>query len=136
MLFEQFFAPVLVVDDEPLILREVAGVVKAFGYFDVREAGSYRQAEAVLAESRIVALITDIALPDGDGRRLALEALRKNPGLRVVLMTGFPSRSIMLPAELRGNAHFLEKPFGSRELQALLNDIQDGFETSITCRPD
>jgi DNA-binding NtrC family response regulator len=129
MLYEQFFTPVLVVDDEPLILRQVCEVATALGYFDVRPVDSYEQARAVLNSSPVGVLITDVALPDGDGRRLALDAIKARPETKVILISGFAAHSLMLAPELREHVFLLEKPFGLRELQSLLTGSPRYLET-------
>lgn len=135
MLYEQFFAPVLVVDDEPLILRQMVEVMKAFGYFDVRQASSFAEAQEILEQIEVAALITDISLPDGDGRRLAADALKKNSSLRVVLISGFPTRSLMMLADLRAQVRLLEKPFAMNDLRAILDDLQEEFATITRIHP-
>jgi DNA-binding response OmpR family regulator len=129
MLYDSYFAPVLVVEDEPLMLKQLAEVVQACGYFDVRRALNFKDGLAALEGGDIAALITDIALPDGDGRKLAAEALKLNGEMTLILISGFPVSSLLLPPELRRRAHLLEKPFGIADLRGLLDGMQQEFET-------
>lgn len=132
MLYKEFFSPVLLVDDEPLVLKRLAQVVAALGYIDVRTASSFEEARHILETTAVGILISDVALPDGDGRRLALEALQEQPDAQIILISGFSAQSLMLAPELRGRVHLLEKPFGMNDLRGLLTSFDT--ERSVTKR--
>ena len=77
---------VLVVDDEPSVLLEIAGALKR--HYDVVTAQSAEEAESILAKDRVDLLLTDLRLPGKDGIHL-LEAVKaQNPDLPVVIMSG------------------------------------------------
>ena len=78
---------VLVVDDDPFILRYVEKALSMAKY-NVRTANSERKALAVLNEQQIDIVLTDIVMGDSDGFHLAARIEERNSGLPVVFMTG------------------------------------------------
>ena len=77
--------------------------------------------------SEIVALLTDVIMPEMTGRQLADEALRKRPDLRVVYMTGYTRNAIVHNGVLDVHTRLITKPFTvaqlDREVRALLSDL-------------
>ncbi|HSQ60074.1 MAG TPA: sigma-54 dependent transcriptional regulator [Acidobacteriota bacterium] len=106
---------VLVVDDEPSILLEVAGALKR--HYDVLTATSAEEAERMLAHERLDLLLTDLRLPGKDGLSLLESAKAAVPDLPVVLLSGHGTIEEAVKAIRLGAADFLEKPFGPERLQ-------------------
>jgi len=106
---------VLVVDDEPSILLEIAGALKR--HYDVLTATSAEEAELLLADGRIDLLMTDLRLPGKDGLALLESAKAAIPDLPVVLLSGHGTIEEAVKAIRLGAADFLEKPFGPERLQ-------------------
>jgi two-component system nitrogen regulation response regulator NtrX len=106
---------VLVVDDEPSILLEIAGALKR--HYDVLTATSAEAAGKLLATERLDLLITDLRLPGKDGLSLLEEAKAAIPDLPVVLLSGHGTIEEAVRAIRLGAADFIEKPFGPERLQ-------------------
>jgi DNA-binding NtrC family response regulator len=106
---------VLVVDDDPFILRYIEKALAMVGY-KVRTADSEDQALAVLNEQQIDLVLTDIVLGDSDGFRLAARIEERNSGLPVVFMTGAVPETDQNVQELRRVGLLLRKPFGPQQL--------------------
>lgn len=113
---------VLVVDDDPLVLKHTARAIAAIGYKNVHTATCATDARALLFAHRFAILIFDIYLPDGDGRQLMRDALAINPGARAILISAFMYRGLMIPADLYGKVELLEKPFTHDDLEELLTE--------------
>jgi two-component system, NtrC family, C4-dicarboxylate transport response regulator DctD len=111
---------VLVIDDDPLVLKYTAAALTAQGYKNIRTATSAGDARACLFAQRFGTIICDIYLPDGDGRQLLREAFAINPASRAILISAFVYRGLMIPPDLYGKVELLEKPFTEEELQDLL----------------
>ncbi|MCC7292061.1 MAG: HAMP domain-containing protein [Phycisphaerales bacterium] len=111
---------VLVVDDDPLVLRTCADALQAWGC-RVLTAGCVEEARRQMAASddpAPAAALIDVALPDGSGYDLAREWLAARPALRVAVMTGFSQEPV--PAALEPLlAARLDKPFSSDALLRL-----------------
>jgi PAS domain S-box-containing protein len=109
-------ALVLLVEDEPDVRHVVRDQLVDLGY-PVLEAENGNQAGEILEQVKeITALLTDIIMPGGmNGRELAREALKKRPGLRVVLMSGYEEQAALSQSEAP-HLRLLGKPFSKREL--------------------
>ena len=111
----QYGRTVLVVDDDPFILRYIERALSMAKY-KVRTAESEDQALAVLNEQQIDLVLTDIVMGDGDGFRLAARIEERNSGLPVVFMTGAVPDTDEYAQELRRADLLLRKPFGPQQL--------------------
>lgn len=105
---------VLVVDDNSELRRTLCRELSRFGY-DVIEAQDGDEAlELVASVSELRAVVTDIVMPGMSGFRLAREAGRLRPQLKIVLMTGFDGAE---ESEREGTAlPILRKPFDATKL--------------------
>jgi CheY-like chemotaxis protein len=113
---------VLVVEDESVVRLLVVEVLKDLGYRSL-EAADGRNALRILQSSqRIDLLVTDIGLPELNGRQLADAARLNRPNLKVLFMTGY--------AEKAASSDFLEegmdmiiKPFTTNALSEHIRQI-------------
>ncbi len=88
---------ILVVDDEPR-LRKLADLTLSAGGYQVATAASRREALAWLRTRRFALVLSDYAMPDGDGLTLLATVRRLHPGLPFVLW------SAALPSPVRRRA--------------------------------
>ena len=103
---------VLVVDDDPLVLTNMAAMLDDVGH-KVFEASSAREALAILRrESGIQLVITDQAMPHMTGLQLIEEIKDNWPDLAVILATGFAE----LPSGTDLRQITLAKPFRQHDL--------------------
>jgi signal transduction histidine kinase/DNA-binding response OmpR family regulator len=110
---------VLYVEDDELIRLSTVDMLTGLGHV-VYEAGNAAEALSILADNRVDVLMTDLGLPGMSGGRLAAEACRLKPELRVIFATGadgMPSGEGELAAE---RAVMLHKPYDPRSLDAAL----------------
>ncbi|MBN2340404.1 MAG: response regulator [Deltaproteobacteria bacterium] len=107
---------VLVVDDDERMCRLVRRLLTQRGY-DVEIAVTVHEARAKLksANGGFHLLLTDVVLPELDGKRLATELLRQYPQMEVLFMTGY-GPSAMLEYDLVGEPNLLQKPFDAETL--------------------
>ena len=108
---------VLVVDDEPLVLRLCCTILSRQGY-EVLGANSPDEALRVSEEraDRLHLLLSDIIMPKIRGTDLAERVARICPGIRVLYMSGFDGREIPEYEILRRSAKLIPKPFTPRDL--------------------
>jgi two-component system, cell cycle sensor histidine kinase and response regulator CckA len=111
----QYARTVLVVDDDPFILRYVEKALSMAKY-NVRTANSEDKALAVLNKQQIDIVLTDIVMGDSDGFRLAARIKERNSGLPVVFMTGAVPETDQHAQELGRVGLLLHKPFGPQQL--------------------
>ena len=101
---------ILLVDDDPSVLRTVGTMLREFGYH-TEESGSPAEALDILRRTPFHALVTDIKMPKITGLELLAEARQIDPDLPVVLMTGHAELSMAIEAVKRGAFDFITKPF-------------------------
>ncbi|HXO03432.1 MAG TPA: response regulator [Stellaceae bacterium] len=102
----------LVADDDPLVLTNMAAMLDDLGH-KVFEASSARQALTILRrESGIELVITDQAMPDMTGLQLIKEIRKRWSDLPVILATGFAE----LPSGIDPLQITLAKPFFQHDL--------------------
>jgi PAS domain S-box-containing protein len=110
---------ILVADDEPGIVRYVAGVIESAGGVPILATDGDRALARLLEDpTGIEAVVMDLTMP-GTPARLIVEGMRRvRPGLPIVVMSGFAADSQVL-AEMPG-VPFLPKPFTPRRLLQLI----------------
>lgn len=116
---------ILVVEDEERVRKLNTQALRELGY-TVIHAGNAATALRVLeANPSIDLLLTDVVLPEIDGRRLADEALRRNPELKVVFTTGFTRNAIVHNGALDPDVHLITKPFNLMQLARKIRQVLD-----------
>jgi signal transduction histidine kinase len=117
---------VLVVEDDPLVLRLAVQLLTRLGY-QTLEAHDGPEAIAMLERAgRIDLLFTDVVLPKGmNGTALAREAQRQKPNLKVLYMSGYTANAIIHHGVLDKGVHLLTKPFRKVELARKVRQVLD-----------
>ena len=122
---------VLVVDDDPFILRYIERAL-GMAKYNVRTANGEQQALAVLREQQIDLVLTDIVMGDSDGFRLAARIEECYAGLPVLFMTGALPETDQHAQELCQAGLLLRKPFLPQQLwDFLAGALSKGF-TSVS----
>jgi two-component system KDP operon response regulator KdpE len=109
---------VLVVDDEPQILRGLQTMLRGAGY-DVATAATAADALAAAAAHPPEAVILDLVLPDGRGTDVARE-LRTWTDVPVIVLSAVGEEKEKVAALDAGADDYVTKPFGVDELLARL----------------
>jgi DNA-binding NtrC family response regulator len=113
---------VLVVDDEPLVLRATSRALMAVDASHVHLARSLDAAIGTVASSVVDAAVVDLNIGATSGLAVAAALRRMRPGLPVVLMTGGAR-----PDDLCG-AVYLMKPFSPGELAEAVQHAMSDLE--------
>jgi DNA-binding NtrC family response regulator len=127
----QYSRTVLVVDDDPFILRFIEKALSIAKY-KVRTANSEDQALAVLNEQQIDLVLTDIVMGDSDGFRLAARIEERNSDLPVLFMTGAVPETGQYAQKLRRTGLLLCKPFGPQQLWDFLDSALSKRFSSVS----
>lgn len=108
---------VLVVEDEPALLMMTQTMLRKLGY-QVLAAGTPGEAIGLIrkCESRIHLAITDVIMPEMNGRSLAERLQSLSPGIKVLFMSGYTADVIAHRGVLEAGVHFLQKPFSIKDL--------------------
>jgi len=110
---------VLVVDDEPQIVRALKVVLREAG-FDASAAETAAEALDAAAVRPPEAAIVDLVLPDGDGIELT-RRLREWSEMPILVLSAVGEESQKVRALEAGADDYVTKPFGTRELIARLH---------------
>lgn len=114
---------VLVVEDDPSVRETSVAMLRDLGYATL-EADAAASALRVLdANKDVTLLFTDIVMPEINGRKLADEALKRSPGLKVLFTTGFTRNAVVHNGVLDSGVHLLQKPFTIDELAAKVHQL-------------
>jgi two-component system, OmpR family, KDP operon response regulator KdpE len=109
-------ARVLVVDDEPAILRTIGSNLRSHD-FRVETAESGQEALDLFERFRPDVVLLDLVLPDLHGREV-IRAIRERAGTPIIVLSARGEEEEKVAALELGADDYLTKPFGVRELLA------------------
>jgi EAL domain-containing protein (putative c-di-GMP-specific phosphodiesterase class I) len=112
-------ARVLLVDDDPEVLRALARRLLAVG-FEVSAHSSAASALGALRNGGFDVAISDITMPEMDGLGFIRTVRHHDPDLPVVLITGAPAFETAIRAVEYGAFRYLVKPLSDAELYSTL----------------
>jgi len=117
---------ILVVDDEAGIRSLIAKILRR-EHYRVLEAGTAVEADTIAAThgGAIQLLLTDVMLPDRNGRQLAEKLVEVLPKLKVMYISGFTDDESVRAGAFPPGARFLQKPF---TLGALLGTLRETLD--------
>lgn len=110
---------ILVVDDDKSVNDSLCLILTDAGY-QVSTAQTFAESAAILGNTQIDLVITDLRLPDGTGIDVLTHVKSASPDAEVILMTAHGSLDITIEAIKRGAYYYLEKPFALDRLQTLV----------------
>jgi two-component system KDP operon response regulator KdpE len=112
---------ILVVDDEPQIVRGLKIILRTAGY-TVEAASTKSEALAALAARPPAALVLDLVLPDGGGIEVC-EEVRRWSRLPILVLSAVGDEREKVRALDAGADDYVTKPFGTDELMARLRAV-------------
>jgi len=122
----------LVEDAEPL--RKLAQTFLEAAGFRVLSAGSGEEALEVADQSGVNfdLLLTDVVMPGMNGRVLAEQLLRRQPGMKVLYMSGYSESFIAGHGVLDSGTYLVHKPFTEEDLIRKAREVLDGAKRLAT----
>ena len=112
-------AKILLVDDDPGLLRLLSIRLRAEGY-EVEAVASAHNALGVLNRFSPDLVVTDLRMDKMDGIGLLKELQTRSPGLRVIIITAHGTIPDAVTATQHGAFGFLTKPIDKEELMSLI----------------
>jgi len=114
---------ILIVDDEAALLMLAKEFLQSLGY-TMLPASSGKQALEILAQQPDVdMLFSDVVMPGMNGYELAEKASAEQPGLKVLLTSGYTEMAVARNDQARFNANLISKPYSLRELAQRIREI-------------
>lgn len=111
---------ILIVDDDIHILELLQRHLQSWKYHTYK-AVSVKEAVAILRDSPIDLLITDLKMPEINGLELVKFTSEHYPNIPTLVITGYPSTQGSLEAIKSGVIGYLTKPFTKEELSEAVN---------------
>jgi len=116
----------LVVEDDPLVLRNTVRALHQKGYSVLSATNADEAVESFRkARGKIRLLLTDIMMPGKNGKELADQLVAEDPTLKVLFMSGFPAEIIADHGIIQESVSLLEKPFNSISLAMKIREVLD-----------
>lgn len=114
---------ILFAEDEPAILEMTTMMLQHLGY-TVLKAGTPGEAIRIAQKHRgkIHLLVTDVVMPDMNGRELARRLRTLYPNLRCLFTSGYTANVIAHHGVLDKDVHFIQKPFSITSLAAKVRE--------------
>lgn len=108
---------VLLVEDEPTVRRTMSRILRQLD-FRVVEArdGNHALAQMETLAQPLDLLVADIVMPGIAGTTVARKLRERCPGLRVVLVSGYPETEVLPAGTEHDRIVFIQKPFGKDTL--------------------
>jgi PAS domain S-box-containing protein len=117
---------ILVVEDDAVLLRQIARVLSQYGYTVLQAHGG---GEALRVEKRSSApvdlLLTDLVMPDSTGIQLSEALGRTRPEIKVLLMSGHIGPNLLEQSSHASTRAFLPKPFTAEVLIKMVRQVLD-----------
>jgi two-component system cell cycle sensor histidine kinase/response regulator CckA len=114
---------ILIVDDEPLILRTVRDVLESNGYRTLSAADGPEALGVFRAHQQIAAVLLDMMMPGIDGPAVLRGLQEIRPGVRVIASSGLRSAERVRLVFAAGGKAFLQKPYSEEELLQTLRQV-------------
>ena len=115
---------IMVVEDDESVRDLVRIMLETKGYNVLAAAGA-EEAER-LCTDEVDLLLTDVVMPEVNGRALAERLSLTSPSMRILFMSGYSDEAVYRHGEISPNAAFIEKPFTDRTLARKVREVLDG----------
>ena len=117
---------ILLVEDEDQVRTVASSILTALGYQVVTTSGPSEALRASeLHGGRIDLLLTDIVMPEMNGRQLAKRIALFRPNIATVFMSGYTDNAIQHQGVLDASDAFLQKPFNPSSLARKVREVLD-----------
>ena len=119
--------PVLIVEDEDIVRESLRDWLKNAGY-EVETAEEGEEALEKIERKEFSVAVLDLRLPGKDGLEVLKEATEKDPKIKGIVVTAYPSVETAVEAMKMGAIDYIVKPFApdalERKIQEVLGPIQ------------
>jgi len=121
----------LLVDDQPLLLEQIARRLRADHGMVVTTCVDSRKVQALVDATPFDAVVTDLDMPLLDGRKVLEQVVASHPGLPVVVLTGHSDVATAVSCMRIGAVDFLTKPVKPEHLVAVLERAMERSELDL-----
>jgi len=117
---------VLIVEDEEAILKIAEKMLETLGY-NLLTSNNPLEALQIAEEysGDIDIVVTDVVMPDMDGKKMSDKITKLHPSAKVLFMSGYTSNVIGQHGLFEDNVNFIQKPFKMNDLEMKIREILD-----------
>ena len=117
---------ILLVEDEPTILRMTRMMLERKGYSVLPAATPGEAIDLAKTHAdKIHLLMSDVVMPEMNGRDLAGQITALYPDIRLLFMSGYTADVIAHHGVLDDGVAFIQKPFSMADMTAKVRDVLD-----------
>jgi len=121
---------ILVVEDEVTILNMSRTMLESLGYAVLTANTTDEAMQLAKAHAGTIhLLITDVVMPEMNGRELAEQLHTLNPELKTLFMSGYTADIIAHHGVLAEGVRFIQKPFSKQDLAAKVREVLGACQT-------
>jgi len=114
----------LVIDDDPANIKFVRFILANEG-LEIHSASSPKSGMELIQRLRPQIVLLDLVMPGVQGMEMLQKILEFDPGIDVILMTGYYSTESAVEAIQKGAADYFPKPFSPDKLRERIGQIQE-----------
>ena len=115
----------LFVEDEKELRTLMARILREYGYTVIEGENGVEALTTVKNHPHIDLLVTDVVMPEMNGKTLSKLLLDAYPKLRVLFLSGYPTKAISHHGIIDEGVEYLQKPFSARTLAHKIRSILD-----------
>jgi len=115
---------ILLLDDEPIVLKRLKPSLEKAGY-EVEAFSRSSEASHRIMEKEFDIVITDLKMEGLDGMEFLTQVKSRSPSTEVIVITGFATMETAKESFKKGVFDFLAKPFKLAEIQEVVAKAKD-----------
>jgi PAS domain S-box-containing protein len=117
----------LLVEDDEEVRGFASTALQNLGYTVYEAENGKRALEFIKAESKLNLdlLVTDMVMPEMNGKELANELMKINPETKIIFTSGYTDNHIVQSGNLDKNVNFIQKPFSEQTLARKIRTVLD-----------
>ena len=119
---------VLICDDSLLVREKLKESLKEIGEFAVAEAGNSQDSIDTYRDFRPHLVFMDIVMPDKDGIEVLKDIISFDDQAKVIILSSSGTRSHLKKAIEAGAIDFIQKPWETSQLEAIVRRIENESE--------
>ena len=124
---------ILVVDDEEMTRKNLDHVLSREGY-EVLTAAGGAEALDLIKKNRFEVIITDLKMEKVDGMGVLASAKEKDPGIEVIMISGYATVPAAVEAMKKGSYYYLSKPFKLDEIRSTVKEALSKKKAQLESR--
>ncbi len=122
--------PVLIVEDEAIMRESLRDWLKEGGY-EVETAEEGEEALEKIQKKEFSVAVLDLRLPGKDGLEVLKEASKKDPNIKGIVITAYPSVETAVEAMKIGAIDYIVKPFAPDALERAIKEVLGPVQVKV-----